>query len=84
MSVPEPLIARARPKDTGVLQRMEHDEKMRLRRAAWEVKKLDLGPVGELLSRELLAFEEMGYRLASHALPLQLVEWVEARLREIP
>ena len=42
---------------------MDHHEKARLRAAAFRVTRLYPGPVGELLSRELLTWEEFGYRL---------------------
>ena len=39
---------------------MDHHEKMRLRAAAFSVTRLYPGPVGEVLSRELLTWEEFG------------------------
>ena len=45
---------------------MDHHEKMRLRAAAFRVTRLYPGPVGELLSRELLTWEEFGLRLGAH------------------
>ena len=62
------------PTDAPV--RMEHDEKMRLRAAAFRVTRLYPGPVGEWLSRELLTWEEMGWRLGDHALVRRLVDHV--------
>ena len=52
---------------------MDHHEKMRLRAAAFRVTRLYPGPVGELLSRELLTWEEFGYRLggSQHVMPLE-------------
>ena len=55
---------------------MSHDEKMRLRAAAFRVTRLYPGPVGELLSRELLAWEEFGYRLGGRQLIMRLVDHV--------
>ena len=53
---------------------MDHHEKMRLRAAAFRVTRLYPGPVGELLSRELLTWEEFGYRLGGHRLIMRLVD----------
>ena len=49
---------------------MDHHEKMRLRAAAYP------GPVGEVLSRELLTWEEFGYRLGGSQLVMRLVDHV--------
>jgi len=53
---------------------MDHHEKMRLRAAAFRVTRLYPGPVGELLSRELLTGEEFGYRLGGSQLIMRLVD----------
>jgi len=55
---------------------MDHYEKTRLRAAAFRVTRLYPGPVGELLSRELLTWEEFGYRLGGHRLITRLVDHV--------
>jgi hypothetical protein len=55
---------------------MTHDEKMRLRAAAWRVTRLYPGPVGELLTHELLTWEEFGYRLGGQRLIMRLVDHV--------
>jgi hypothetical protein len=55
---------------------MDHDEKMRLRAAAFRATRLYPGPVGELLSRELLTWEEFGYRLGGEQLVMRLVDHV--------
>ena len=55
---------------------MDHHEKMRLRAAAFRVTRLYPGPVGELLSRELLTWEEFGYRLGGGPLMMRLVDHV--------
>jgi len=55
---------------------MDHHEKMRLRAAAFRVTRLYPGPVGELLSRELLTWEEFGYRLGGSQLVMRLVDHV--------
>lgn len=67
--------------DVNAPQRMEHDEKTRLRRAAFDATRIGLGPAGEMVSRELLAWEEFGWRLADHGLVARVVGWVEAELR---
>jgi hypothetical protein len=55
---------------------MDHQEKMRLRAAAFRVTRLYPGPAGELLSRELLSWEEFGYRLGGGQLVMRLVDQV--------
>jgi len=55
---------------------MNHNEKMQLRAAAFRVTRLYPGPVGELVSRELLTWEEFGYRLGGHRLIMRLVDHV--------
>ena len=55
---------------------MNHNEKMQLRAAAFRVIRLYPGPVGELLSRELLTWEEFGYRLGGGQLVMRLVDHV--------
>jgi hypothetical protein len=55
---------------------MDHHEKMRLRAAAFRATRLYPGPVGELLSRELLTWEEFGYRLGGERLVMRLVDHV--------
>lgn len=51
-------------------------EKVRLRAAALRVTRLYPGPVGELLSMELLSWEDFGYRLGGAQLVMRLVEHV--------
>lgn len=55
---------------------MDHTERMRLRAAAFRATRLYPGPVGELLSRELLTWEEFGYRLGGEQLIMRLVDYV--------
>ncbi len=55
---------------------MDHPEKMRLRAAAFRVTRLYPGPAGEVLSRELLTWEEFGYRLGGGALVMRLVDHI--------
>lgn len=57
--------------------RLDHHERSRLRAQAFRAKQVYPGPVGELISRELLAFEEFGYRLAAGALVMSLVRHLE-------
>jgi hypothetical protein len=53
---------------------MDHHERMRLRAAAFRATRVYPGPVGELLSRELLSWEEFGYRLGSRGLVMGIVD----------
>jgi hypothetical protein len=55
---------------------MDQHEKMRLRAAAFRATRLYPGPVGELLSRELLTWEEFGYRLGGGQLVMRVVDHV--------
>lgn len=55
---------------------MDHHEKMRLRAAAFRATRLYPGPVGEMISRELLSWEEFGYRLGGAQLVMRLVDHV--------
>ncbi len=57
---------------------MDHHATGRLRAAAFRVTRLHPGPVGELVSRELLAWEEFGYRLGGGQLVMRLVDHVLA------
>ncbi len=52
---------------------MDHHEKMRLRAAAFRATKLWPGPVGKLIERELLSFEEFGQRLDHSGLIMRAV-----------
>lgn len=55
---------------------MDHHEKMRVRAAAFRVTRLYPGPIGELVSRELLTWEEFGYRLGRGNLVMRLCDHV--------
>ncbi|HYH32174.1 MAG TPA: hypothetical protein VD903_17510 [Pseudonocardia sp.] len=55
---------------------MDQHEKMRLRAAAFRATRLYPGPTGELLSRELLSWEEFGYRLGGGRLVMGVVDQV--------
>lgn len=55
---------------------MDHHEKMRIRAAAFRATRVYPGPVGELISRELLSWEDFGYRLGGNRLVMDLVEHV--------
>lgn len=47
-----------------------------MRAAAFRATRLYPGPVGEVLSRELLTFEDFGYRLGSWGPTMKLVDHV--------
>lgn len=63
-----PVPASAKPEP------MVSPERQRLRRAAMHAKRVYPGPVGEVVSRELLTWEEFGFRLGSESLVLRLVD----------
>jgi hypothetical protein len=58
---------------------MDHHDRMRLRAAAFRALKVYPGPVGQLLSAELLAWEDFGYRLGAKSLVMSIVADVMAR-----
>jgi hypothetical protein len=53
---------------------MNRHEQVRLRAAAFQAHRVYPGPVGKLISRELFAWEEFGYRLGSKTLIMALIE----------
>lgn len=55
---------------------MEFHEKTQMRAAAFRAKRLYPGPVGELISDELLAWEDFGFRLDRNGLVARLVRHV--------
>lgn len=55
---------------------MDYYEKKRLRIAASRATRLYPGPVGEVISRELLSWEQFGYRLGASQLMTRLVDHV--------
>lgn len=64
---------------------MSHHEKSRLRAAAFHAKKVYPGPVGELISGELLSWEDFGYVLSGPGMIRRLVDHVLAqKAPEVP
>lgn len=59
--------------------RMDCHVKARFRVAAHHAKRVYPGAVGELLAREILSWEQMGYRLGGEALMTQVVDEVLSR-----
>ncbi|WP_246631302.1 hypothetical protein [Pseudonocardia nigra] len=55
---------------------MDDHEKMRLRQAAYRVTRLYPGPAGEILARELIGWEDFGYRLGGGQPVMRLVDQV--------
>lgn len=55
---------------------MDQHERMRIRAAAVRATRVYPGPVGELVARELLTWEEFGHRLGSAGPIMQLVDAV--------
>ena len=51
--------------EPGFPKVMDHHEKLRMRSAAFRATRLYPGPVGELVQRELLSWENFGYRLGA-------------------
>ena len=61
---------------------MQYPEKARVRAAAFRATRLYPGPVGQVLSRELLAWEEFGYRFGNDSVMRELVDHVLATSQE--
>jgi hypothetical protein len=56
---------------------MDPHERMRLRAAALRASRIYPGPVGELVCRELLSWDEFGYRLGGQSMIMRIVEVIE-------
>lgn len=56
--------------------RMTQQDKMRLRAAAFRATKLYPGPIGSLVSREILSWEEFGIRLGPDSLVAAAVDQI--------
>jgi hypothetical protein len=71
--LPSPVEA-----DTGVgpMGRSEAMDRALIREAAVRAGQVYPGPVGELLSRELLSWEQFGYRLGSRTSIMQIVQQI--------
>lgn len=52
---------------------LDHYEKMQIRQAAFKATRIFPGPIGEVLSREILTWEEFGYRFGSGSLMRRLI-----------
>jgi len=61
---------------------MSHADRARLRLAASAARRRYPGPVGEVLAREIAAWEEFGYRFGGERLIGQLVEDLLSQPRE--
>lgn len=61
----------------GSAELMDFKEKMRIRAAAFRASRVYPGPVGQLIAKELAAWEEFGIRLGGHSLILQVVAAIE-------
>lgn len=66
------------PDPTAPVDRLAPAEKTRLRIIAAHALRLYPGAVGELISRELLAWEEFGFRIGDGALMARLAEKIRA------
>ena len=78
LTTPQPMYVEPTPPVPLALQqpRMDHHERMRMRAAAFRATRLHPGPVGELVSRELLTWEEFGYRLDRDGLVQRLAHHI--------
>lgn len=67
------------PSDPSVVpERMDHHDRMKVRAAAFRAQRLYPGAVGELLSRELLSWEESGWRFGSKSIVMRAVGQIMA------
>lgn len=66
------------------LERMDHLERARIRAAAFRATRVYPGPVGELISSEVMAWDELGIRLGSRSRIMALVEHIEKALLPTP
>jgi len=62
--------------DAGPVERTEAADRVRIREAAARAAQVYPGPVGELLSRELMSWEQFGYRLGSRTAIMQIVDQI--------
>jgi hypothetical protein len=73
------VVADARPQEdetpAGPVP-MDHLDRRRVRQAAYRAQRLYAGPVGAVLFRELLSWEEFGYRLGGDSVILELIEHI--------
>lgn len=57
-------------------EKLAEDQRSRLRAAAFRATQIYRGPVGELVQKELLDWEQFGYRFGRKSFVLGLVEQV--------
>lgn len=80
----EPLVQYGEAVPTDAPERMDHHDRMQLRAAAFRATRVYPGVVGELISKELLSWEEHGWRIGGHGLIRRLVAAVNAAELPIP
>jgi len=73
--LPGPLPGAGAP-HAGPVERSEAADRVRIREAAMRATQVYPGPVGELLSRELMSWEQFGYRLGSRTAIMQIVDQI--------
>jgi len=74
----QPLVQYSVTVPTDSPPRMEQQERMQLRAAAFRATRVYPGPVGELVSKDLLDWENYGWRIGGHGLIARLVAAVMA------
>lgn len=79
----DPLGA-IRPAPAATLERMDMLDRARLRAAAFRATRIYPGPVGDLVCKEIMCFEEFGYRLDSGRMTMKLVAHIEKALLPTP
>lgn len=63
---------------------MDHHEKMKIRSAAFRVTRLFPNVIGEVLSRELLTWEEFGYRIGGQGSVNRLTHYIMTASLPLP
>lgn len=64
----------------GLPYAMMGNERLKIRTSAYLAQKLYPGPVGELIFRELMIWEDFGYRFGNGGLIDRLVKHIDAEL----
>lgn len=80
----QPLVQYSTTSPTVAPDRMDHHERMKIRAAAFRATRVYPGPVGELVSKDLLDWENYGWRIGGHGLIARLVAAVMAAELPIP
>jgi hypothetical protein len=84
MTNPLDALAPIKAAPAAILDRMDHFDRQRLRAAAFKATRVYPGPVGDLICRELMTWEEIGVRLGAHRPIMTLVKHIESTPAKTP